>query len=144
MIITDMARFFEIGRYAGVGAIAFVVDFGVLYTLSELFAIHYLIAATAGFGCGLVTNYLLCLKWVFNSRSIKSSYIEFLIFAIIGVIGLIVNDLIIFILTAVVGLNYLKSKLVAAGLVFFWNYFARKYSLFSTGNTKLGGSYVCR
>ena len=140
----DTARFYEIGRYAAVGAIAFVVDWAVLYTMTEIFMINYLTAATAGFVCGLMTNYSLCLTWVFDRHRIRSGYFEFLIFAIIGVVGLVVNDLIIFLLTAMVGLNYLKSKLVATGVVFFWNYFARKYSLFNTGSTKLGGSYVCR
>ena len=75
-------------RYLVVGGIAFVVDFGVLLLLTELFDLHYLASAAAGFCCGLVTIYILSITWVFNIRSLESKRVEFVIFVIIGVAGL--------------------------------------------------------
>lgn len=137
-------RNFPIARYACVGGIAFVVDWTMLCLLTEALELHYLVGATAGFVCGLVLNYIFCLSWVFAGHTVRSHAAEFTVFAIIGAVGLLLNDLLMWLFTEVGHLIYFQSKVAAAGLVFFWNYFARKHSLFSTDNTKLGRDYACR
>lgn len=116
-------------RYGFVSLAALAVDFGGLILLKEVFGLHYLTAATISFSAGLVTNYLLSLLWVFG-RSKYSRLTEFSIFAGIGVVGLVLNDLILWILTGNLGLYYVLSKIVATGVTFIWNFSARKYILF--------------
>jgi putative flippase GtrA len=57
--------------------------------------------------------------------------VEFLVFAGIGVIGLGLNELIIWFFTARIGLHYLASKIVSTVAIYCWNFFARKVALFS-------------
>jgi len=127
-------------KYACVGGLAFIFDWIVLFSVTDIMKMHYLWGATAGFICGTVINYFLSVSWVFRNRSITSRYVEFVIFTIIGVIGLGLNDLIMYLLTGVGGLLYLQSKLIAVGVVFFWNYYARKFGLFSPAIAKSEGS----
>lgn len=116
-------------RYGLVSGAALVVDFGGMILLKEVFHVNYLIAATISFVLGLIVNYLLSLVWVFE-RSQYSRKKEFTIFAAIGICGLGLNDVVIWLLTGKLGVFYVLSKLVATLLTFLWNFSARKYLLF--------------
>jgi putative flippase GtrA len=118
-------------RYTFVGGIAYAVDFGSLFFLTEVVKIHYLISAAAAFILGLLTNYTLSIFWVFSRRTQTSKRMEFLIFAIIGLVGLGLNEGIIWFFTDLVHFHYLISKVFSAIFVFFWNFFARKKILFN-------------
>lgn len=120
----------QLFRYLIVGGGAFLVDFGSLYGFTEFAGVHYLLAAALAFLLGLVTNYLLSISWVFSSRKMGNRWVEFAVFGLIGVVGLGINELIIWQCTESLGFHYLVSKLAAAAVVLFWNFFARKYALF--------------
>jgi putative flippase GtrA len=117
-------------RYTAVGGVAFAVDFGSLFLLTEFGGLHYLLSAVFAFGLGLLTNYLLSVAWVFNRRTLSSRGMEFLVFGLIGVLGLGLNEVVLWVLTEGAGFHYLLSKAGAAVVVFLWNFFARKLSLF--------------
>jgi putative flippase GtrA len=118
-------------RYLVVGGVSFLVDFGVLVLLTEALDIYYLTSAAVAFCCGLVTNYVLSITWVFSARSLASKRTEFAIFSIIGVIGLGWNELLLYLGTSVLGLDYRVSKLITVVIVLFWNFGMRKLILFS-------------
>ena len=60
----------------------------------------------------------------------RDSNFEFVVFAVIGLIGLGFNEGSMWFLKERVHLHYLLAKIDSAALVFLWNFFARKYSLF--------------
>ena len=117
-------------RYFFVGGFAFVVDFGLLYILTEYAGLHYLLSATLSFIAGLLVNYIISCLWVFNGSKFKNRLVEFLFFATIGVVGLALNDTLIWLFTDCIGTHYMFSKIVAAAMVYLWNFFARKYLVF--------------
>jgi len=121
----------QLFRYTFVGGFAFVVDFGTLFLLTEIFHIHYLLSAAIAFILGLITNYFLSIKWVFSIRSIENKKIEFLLFSIIGLIGLGLNELLLWIFTDLILIHYLLSKIITAIFVYLWNFIGRKYLLFN-------------
>ena len=120
----------QLFRYGFVGGAAFLVDYGVLVLLTEVFGMHYLLSATISFILGLITNYLLSVVWVFNNRTLGNRWAEFTVFAIIGVIGLGLNALIMYVCTDKMHIHYMISKIISTVIVFFWNFFARKFVLF--------------
>ena len=117
-------------RYFFVGGFAFVVDFGLLYILTEYAGLHYLLSATLSFISGLLVNYIISCIWVFSNSKFKNRLVEFLFFAAIGVVGLLLNDALIWLFTDCIGTHYMFSKIVAAAMVYLWNFFARKYLVF--------------
>ena len=121
----------QLFRYTFVGTIAFGVDFGLLFLLTEFAGIHYLLSAAISFSFGLATNYILSITWVFNTRNVSNKYLEFIIFGIIGIVGLGMNELIIWFSTERINLYYLHSKLISTVIVYFWNFLARKYILYN-------------
>jgi len=122
-------------RYTFVGGLAFIVDLGSLFALTEFAGLHYLVSASLSFLLGLATNYTLSTWWIFTQRTIQSRTLEFLIFGGIGLIGLGINDLCMWSMTELAGVHYLLSKIASTAVVFLWNFFARKYSLFNKGKT---------
>ena len=120
----------QLCRYTLVGAIAFAFDFGALFGFTHFLGVHYLLSAGMAFLIGLCVNYALSTQWVFRRRSIRSKSVEFLLFALIGVAGLGLNELLIWFFTEITGFHYLLSKIVSTVFVYLWNFFARKYSLF--------------
>ncbi len=120
----------QLFRYIFVGGAAFIVDFTSLFILTDFFGIYYLISAAIAFILGLFVNYFLSVKWVFNKRKIENRTFEFGIFAVIGIIGLGLNEVIIWFFTEDLQIYYLLSKIIAAVIILFWNFFARKLALF--------------
>ena len=123
--------FIQLFRYTLVGGLAFVVDFGLLFFLTEYVRLHYLISATISFLAGLLVNYVISTQWIFRDSKIKNKKVEFILFGLIGVIGIILNNVIIYLFTDVVGLYYMLSKLVTAIIVYMWNFLGRRYFLFN-------------
>ena len=123
--------FIQLFRYTLVGGLAFVVDFGLLFFLTEYVRLHYLISATISFLAGLLVNYVISTQWIFRDSNIKNKKVEFILFGLIGVIGIILNNVIIYLFTDVVGLYYMLSKLVTAIIVYMWNFLGRRYFLFN-------------
>ena len=121
----------QFGRYVVVGGLAFLVDFGTLFTLTHYADFHYLVSATAGFLLGLLVNYLICIRWIFDFRALSDARHEFAVFAGVGVAGLILNNGIIYALTEWADIHYLSSKVIAAGLILIFNFSLRRTLLFS-------------
>jgi putative flippase GtrA len=117
-------------KYAVVGGVAFLLDFSMLFFLTEYVHIYYILSATAAFVAGLLCNYVLSVYWVFDERALSNRFVEFLVFSVIGLIGLLLNDGLIWSLTEVGRMHYLLSKVLAAVVVFFWNFIARRQLLF--------------
>lgn len=121
----------QLFRYGFVGGAAFVVDYATLFVLTNNVGVQYLWSAAIAFVLGLVANYLLSISWVFRNRGSLSRWHEFLFFAVIGVVGLGFNELIMYACTDLMHIHYMVSKLISTAIVFFWNFFARKYLLFT-------------
>lgn len=127
---TTTNLFVQLFRYTLVGGVAFIVDFGFLFILTEYMDCHYLMSATLSFLMGLLVNYLVSTRWVFRESKISNRKVEFILFGLIGLMGLGLNNLFIYLLTDLMGVYYMVSKLVTAVLVYLWNFLGRRYFLF--------------
>ncbi len=119
----------ELLRYFAVSGVALAVDTGTLLLAANF--VHYLWAATLGFLLGAVTSYLLSVRWVFRHRRLAAfPRTEFAAFAAVGVAGLGLNNLAIYVAVEHAGLGLLAAKAVAAMLTFSFNFGLRKWGLF--------------
>ena len=130
-----LSLFWEFFRYAVVGGIAFLADYGTLFLFQELILTggtpwELFISTAAGFIVGLIVNYVLSLTFVFrrkDNRGSGKSVAAFLIFTVVGVIGL--TELIMYLGTELLHISYLIVK-IAAAIVLVWNYVGRKVLIF--------------
>lgn len=119
--------FLQFFRYVFVGGIATVVDWGILFLLTDFVRIHHLISAVIAFAGGLITNFFLSRLLVFKANEARvNAVMEFLSYTLIGIIGLGITELILFLLTDCGQLHYMLSKVIATVIVLAWNYIARK------------------
>lgn len=116
--------FKELFKYGFVSIFALVVDVALLYLLVEYASIHHITAATVSFTAGLIINYSLARLFVFKNSKLPLRQ-EFILYALIGVIGLGLNDLIIFLLVSL-KVWYMYAKAVSVAIVFFFNFFGRR------------------
>jgi putative flippase GtrA len=121
----------EAAAYALVSLIALGADFTTLRLLVELAGFHYLLAATCSFIAGAVVAYLLSVRLVFRYRRLADRRLEFMVFACIGLVGLIVNIITMYVLVSVHGVSYMIAKGAAACLTFGTNFLLRRWMLFS-------------
>jgi putative flippase GtrA len=132
--------FVQFFRSVFVGGLATLVDLGVFYVLAIKFHLHPNLATTISFIFGLIVNYYLTQLWVF-SYTPDSLAKSFSIFTIIGVVGLLLNNFLLYIminyriLASALGMKDLDNikitaKIIATFIVFIWNFGARKYFIF--------------
>ncbi|MFY7915056.1 MAG: GtrA family protein [Rubrivivax sp.] len=119
----------EFFRYLLCSALALSVDWGV-YSLALAVGLPWAGAATLGFGGGLFVAYLLSIRFAFVRRSLRDPRVEFMLFGLIGVAGLVLMQVILWLLIERFGHGPHESKLAATGFVFLFNFSARKLLLF--------------
>ncbi len=120
-------------RYLAASALALGIDFGVYSGLIRLEGVHYLVAAPVGFALGLAAIYLLSIFWVFKERRFADRRAEFALFALIGLAGMALNQLIIYAGVQVLTASPEMAKIMSAGMVFCFNFISRKLLLFTRG-----------
>ena len=122
-----MVQFF---RYAFVGGFAALVDWAVVWLVGHSGA-HYQVGVVCGFFAGLVVNFLLS-KWlVFQVEKARTGAGgEFLGYALIGAVGLLLTMGLVHAMTEWMGLYFMVSKVIATLAVLAWNFAARKLLLY--------------
>lgn len=127
----------EFLRYAVVGGVAFLADFGTLVAAQELFfrdfAWGVYVSTVFGFLVGLAVNYALSLVFVFTQEKDRGkgrSLGAFLVFGLIGLVGLGWTELGMWVGVALLGWNYMVVKVLVTGAVLAWNYLGRKVLIF--------------
>lgn len=149
-------------RYSIVGLSGFVVDFGIYGALTRGLGTHYLAANVVSFSCAVVNNFFWHKRWTFRDQAalastgsgaandaiwreaspdrLKHLSRQFAGFVVVSVIGLALNSLILHtvsqqgLVRALFGSRAdLFAKLVATGIVWFWNFGANKVWIFRKG-----------
>lgn len=78
----------QIIKFGIVGGLCFVIDYGLLIFLTEVISINYLISSGISFSASVIVNYILSLKYVFETDKKNNKVKECLIFIVLSIIGL--------------------------------------------------------
>lgn len=116
-------------KFGVVGVIAFCIDYGILALLTEVFCVNYLVSATISFTVSVVFNYVASMRYVFTHKEGMSKRREFIIFVVLSVIGLGINNLCMWAGVELFGIHYLITKIGATAIVMVWNFVTRKIFL---------------
>jgi len=131
--------FNEFIRYVFIGGTAFCIDILTLYFFKtqiffRLGDIGIYIATALGFFSGLIFNYIFSLIFVFESAKEQKkgrNIFSFFLFTLIGIIGLILTEVGMYVGVDFLNTNYLLTKTIVAIIVLMWNYIARKILIFT-------------
>ena len=127
-IKSSIARQFII--YGMVALIPTVVDFSLLYLLTEFAGLYYLFSLVIAFVIALFFSYFFQKKFTFKNGSQRYAP-QFSFFCLISLVGLLINAGIVFGVVEFFGLWYMFGKVVATGVSYIWNFSAHKYITFS-------------
>ncbi|MBP5274171.1 MAG: GtrA family protein [Abditibacteriota bacterium] len=144
--------FGQLVRFAAAGLLNTAVDFAVTAVFLGIFTFHYgyIPASCIGFLAGVVLSYVLSVRWIFTVRSVSDRRLEFMLFLVIGIIGLVLHAWLLYVMvdtspakemvmTLTRKLDFIFkmeepdvwfSKIAVTVIVFFWNFYARKCILF--------------
>ena len=119
----------QFAKFGVVGVIAFVIDYGLMVLLTELFNVNYLISATISFTVSVIFNYVASMRYVFTHKEGLSRRRELIIFVVLSVIGLLINDALMWVGVDLFSISYLLVKIFATAVVMVWNFVTRKIFL---------------
>ena len=127
---TYFAELRRIARYFFVGGVAACVDISLFMLGAQVMGLPYLRVGAFSFILATLVNYFLSIRIVFVSGARFAKRWEIVLVFVVSAVGLGINQLILAAGVEVGQLPLLLAKLVATGVVFFWNYLARRLIVF--------------
>ena len=124
-------------RYLAASAAALALDAGLLWFGVARLAMPAWLAGAVAYGAGLVLIYALSIRWVFARRALRDARGEFFAFALLGVVGLLLNSATLHLATGI-GVALPFAKALSAGIGFVANFVSRKVLLFSGAGRRAG------
>jgi len=135
-------------RFAAVGVIGAIVDFGVMNLLTHLFRIPLIIAGTVSFIAAVLSNFTWNRFWTYPDSRSKSVPRQLFEFTIVNAAGLLIRvpilaflerPLFSFFSWLPVRLSFFSPEFfakngtlaIAVVIVMFWNFFANRYWTYS-------------
>lgn len=132
----------QIFKFILVGGISFLVDFVVYTVMCNVLHIHYMIAGVSGFVISVIVNYILSMRYVFESKEDIRKEKEFILFVVLSLIGMLLNSLILYVcidciyrdlqwLNRMISAEWMNivAKVVATSVVMVYNFVTRKIFL---------------
>lgn len=117
-------------RYVGVSSIGVLVDLAIFFVFAKLLRFNYLWVAGIGFIIATFVNYELCVRFVFEREARFNKHHELLLIFIVSGMGLLLTQVILYIMVSYTKIELMTSKISATFIVFLWNYAARKHYIF--------------
>ena len=119
--MTDRVVIWKFAKFCAVGFSGMMVDFGTTWLCKEKFGWNKYVSNSLGFILAASNNYLWNRIWTFHSTNTNIP-VEYGKFFLISVIGLGINNLVIYLLHEKLKLNFYFAKLFAIGIVTIWNF----------------------
>lgn len=119
----------QIMKFGVVGFLCFFIDYFVLFVVTEFLGIDYLISSAISFSVSVVINYILSIKFVFNTKKDANKVKEFILFVVLSLVGLGINQIIMWFTVEKMAIYYMIAKIFATALVMVYNFITRKIFL---------------
>ncbi len=137
----ELTRFL---KFSVVGVTGAVVDFGLLYLLHPVLGLHLALANSISFTCAVINNFTWNRYWTYPDSRSKPLSGQLVQFFAVNLVGWGINTGILLLLSpplsalaegvALEGgpdlahkLGYNAAKVVATGVVLFWNFFINRF-----------------
>lgn len=119
----------QIAKFGAVGVVCFGIDYGMMVLLTERCGLDYLLSSGISFSVSVVANYLLSMRFVFQSKEGRNKTEEFVVFAALSITGLLLTELLMWAGVERMGIHYMLAKVIVTGVVMVYNFMTRKIFL---------------
>lgn len=115
----------KIFRFAVVGISGMLIDFSTTWVWKEKLRTNKYLANALGFSTAAINNFYINYRWTFESvdDSVLTDFLKFMLFALIG---LALNNLLLYLFHEKLSMRFYTAKALAIVCVFSWN-FATNY-----------------
>lgn len=133
----EMERFL---KFAVVGTIGFIVDFGTLTFLVEVGGLEPVFANVFSFSAAVMSNFMFNRYWTYPDSRSKNIMKQLGQFALVNILGLTINTMLLLALShpfdilfewteipVLLDRGYIPAKMGATVIVLFWNFFVNRY-----------------
>lgn len=118
-------QYLEMIRFIIVGAITFLVDYGLLYVCTEYIGLYYMYSTAIAFIAAVIFNYWLCVIYVFTNVQRQTSK-QAILFVGSSVVGLGLNQICMWFFVEIFGIYYMLAKIISIIIVMAWNYIMKR------------------
>lgn len=112
-------------KFGIVGLSGAFVNEGLLWFLTDLVGIFYLVSAVISTEAAIINNFLWNETWTFRDRAegaLKASFSRFVKFNLGRMVGMVMGVALLAFFTEIFGVYYLSANILAVGIVLIWNY----------------------
>lgn len=121
-------KFHDLILYGIIGCFSSGLDFCVYTFLVKVVGVNYLIANCISVVIGIVTSFTLNRKY--NFKVTDRTFRRFAIFFTVGICGMLLSNLILYICIDLLALDNIISKLLSIVLVVFFQFLVNKFITF--------------
>lgn len=115
----------SIVKFTIVGASGIFVNLFILYFLTDVIGLYFMISGVIAVVGSIITNFILNDSFSFNEKKkLRLSKLKrFFTYASISTIGVIINLLFLYVLTSLLGVFYILSSFIGICAAYMWNLF---------------------
>ena len=121
---------FKLLKFIIVGFSGLFIDFGLTFICKEKLSLNKYLSNSIGFLLAASSNYFLNRIWTFGSKN-PEIIVEFSSFFFVSIIGLLINNSILWLIHNKMGINFYLAKFGAILITTLWNFFANYFFTFS-------------
>jgi len=125
-----LGKILKFVKYFIVGGIAAIVNLIIFFIFAKVMRYNYFVIGALAFIVATFVNYILSIKYVFKSGIRFGKHKELFWIYVVSIIGLIENEIILYLFASLLHIEIMISQIIAVGAVFFWNYIARNSFVF--------------
>ena len=116
-------------KFGLVGTLCFCIDYGIMVLLTETTDLGYFLSSAISFTLSVVVNYILSMRFVFKGKDELNKFQEMAIFVALSIVGLALNQMIMWIAVEFFCVFYAVAKIFSTMLVTVYNFISRKLFL---------------
>ncbi len=119
-------RLYELVRFCLGGAIAVLVGYVFLYTLTEFLFVWYVLSSVISYLTSQALNFIIQKIWVFKNKESKTTKKQFVIYMSLSVIYFLINTIMIYVLTDYCHIYYILSQVILTIVISIASWFTTK------------------
>ena len=130
-------------RFAAVGVIGAIIDFGIMNLLTQIFGVALVPAGTVSFICAIISNFIWNRYWTYPESRSRSITKQLAMFFLVNIAGMVIRIPILHFMERPllsffeninwelqIGAEFLAKNFtlaLAVGIVMLWNFFVNRY-----------------
>ena len=131
-----ITKYSKILKYLISGGSAAIINLGILFVLTNYFAVWYLASSGMAFICAFMVSFSLQKFWTFGDASLHLIKKQLVMYLGAAVLNLGLNTLLMYGLVEHLGLHYIFAQIITSGIIAIGSFFVYQYLIFKNAPPK--------